>query len=121
MASNAVERFKETKSQFDYKVFKIQQEAQKKLDRASDDFVDSMVNQANDFTLGDIKALCLDDDVSYEDKIAVTMAWCLLHGYDVLHGYDAVQIISDGSIASDDIKHIFRMVNMALEKLEKMC
>lgn len=115
MASNAVERFKETKSQFDYKVFKIQQEAQKKLDRASDDFVDSMVNQANDFTLGDIKALCLDDDMSYEDKIAVTMAWCLLHGYD------AAQIISDGSIASDDIKHIFRMVNMALEKLEKMC
>ena len=115
MASNAVERFKETKSQFDYKVFKIQQEAQKKLDRASDDFVDSMVKQANDFTLGDIKALCLDDDVSYEDKIAVTMAWCQLHDYD------AVQIISDGSIASDDIKHIFRMVNMALEKLEKMC
>lgn len=115
MAINAVERFKETKSQFDYKVFKIQQEAQKKLDRASDDFVDSMVNQANDFTLGDIKALCLDDDVSYEDKIAVTMAWCQLHGYD------AVQIISDGLIVSDDIKHIFRMVNMALEKLEKMC
>ena len=115
MASNAVERFKETKSQFDYKVFKIQQEAQKKLDRASDDFVDSMVNQANDFTLGDIKALCLDDDVSYEDKIAVTMAGCQLHGYD------AVKIVSDCSIASDDIKHIFRMVNMALEKLEKMC
>lgn len=115
MASNAVERFKETKSQFDYKVFKIQQEAQKKLDRASDDFVDSMVNQANDFTLGDIKALCLDDDVSYEDKIAVTMAWCQLHGYD------AVQIISDAIEPSDDIKHIFRMVNMALEKLEKMC
>lgn len=115
MASNAVERFKETKSQFDYKVFKIQQEAQKKLDRASDDFVDSMVNQVNDFTLGDIKALCLDDDVSYEDKIAVTMAW------GQLHGEDAVQIISDGSIASDDIKHIFSMVIMALEKLEKMC
>lgn len=115
MASNAVERFKETKSQFDYKVFKIQQDAQKKLDRASDDFVDSLVRQSNDFTLGDIKALCLDDDVSYEDKIAVTMAWCLLHGYD------AVQIIPDGSIASDDIKHIFRMVNMAIEKLEKMC
>lgn len=115
MASNAVERFKETKSQFDYKVFKIAQEAQKKIDKASDDFIDSMVNQANDFTLGDIKALCFDDDVSYEDKIAVTMAWCQLHGYD------ALQIISDGSIASDDIKHIFRMVNMKLEKLEKMC
>ena len=115
MASNAVERFKETKSQFDYQVFKIQQEAQKKLDRASDDFVDSMVRQSNNFTLGDIKALCLDDDVSYEDKIALTMAWCQVHDYN------AIQIISDGSIASDDIKHIFRMVNMALEKFEKMC
>ena len=85
MASNAVERFKETKSQFDYKVFKIQQEAQKKLDRASDDFVDSMVNQANDFTLGDIKALCLDDDVSYEDKsnsklLQVIKTDCLAEG-----------------------------------------
>lgn len=115
MANNAVERFKETKSQFDYKVFKIQQEAQKKLDRASDDFVDSMINQANDFIFADIQALCIDDDVSYEDKIAVTMAWCQLHGYDT------VKIIYDDSIASDDIKRIFRMVNMALEKLEKMC
>lgn len=115
MASNAVERFKETKSQFDYKVFKIQQEAQKKLDRASDDFVDSMVKQTNDFTLGDIKALCLDDDVEYEDKITVTMSWCKLHGYD------ALAIIEDGGIATDEVKHIFRMVNMTLEKLEKMC
>lgn len=109
--ASAVETFKESKARLEFQLFKIVQDAQKRIDRASDEFVESIVNHARRFIIADIMQLCTDSEVDYDDKIAVTMAWCQLNNYDSL------RVVSDYSDATDEIKHIFRMVNIALEKL----